>query len=122
MKRLFLVGDVDDINLKVYLLENVMTEVILASRAEKDVVRAPAHIVGKFKVWVAMIEFSCIREVRKIPGWHDKPLQGARFGQRSVRLNRSWRVIYRVIKASGVGNATGVIEIVEVLEVNHHEY
>jgi hypothetical protein len=40
-----------------------MTEVILASQAEKGLVRAPLYIIGKFKLWLALIEFAGIREV-----------------------------------------------------------
>ena len=56
-----------------------------------------------------------IKNVRKIPGFHDEPLKGDRKGQRSIRLSKSYRAIYRVIK----GRA---IEIVQVEEINKHEY
>jgi proteic killer suppression protein len=64
---------------------------------------------------VALVEESGIREVRRSKGLHDEPLKGKRLGQRSVRLNRAYRAIYRESK-------TGDLEIVEVLEVNKHEY
>ncbi len=38
-----------------------------------------------------------------------------RQGQRSVRLNRAYRAIY-------VEHETGEVELIEVLEVNKHEY
>ena len=49
----------------------------------------------------------------KSPGFHDEPLKGERKGQRSVRMNRAYRLIYRVI-ADRVH--------VELLEVHKHEY
>lgn len=61
------------------------------------------------------MEESGIREVRKRKGFHDEPIKGRRTGQRSVRLNRAYRAIYRDL-------STGDLEIVEVLEVNKHEY
>jgi proteic killer suppression protein len=54
-----------------------------------------------------------IWESRKIPGYHDEPLRGDRQGQRSVRLNRAYRVFYI--------EADNKIEIL-VIEVNKHEY
>jgi proteic killer suppression protein len=53
--------------------------------------------------------------VRKLPGFHDEPLKGTRLGQRSIRLNRAYRAIYMERHGGG-------IELVEVIEVNKHEY
>lgn len=56
-----------------------------------------------------------IEEIRKISGYHDEPLKGKRKGQRSVRLNRAYRVIYLENES---------ITLLEILveEVNKHEY
>ena len=64
---------------------------------------------------MALVEESGIREVRKFKGFHDEPLKGSRRGQRSVRLNKAYRAIY-------VEHEEGEIELIEVLEVNKHEY
>lgn len=82
---------------------------------EKQLDRIPDPIVRKFRLWVALVEESGIREVRKRKGFHDEPLKGRRQGQRSVRLNRSYRAIY-------VEHESGQVELIEVLEVNKHEY
>ena len=66
-------------------------------------------------MWVALVEESGIREVRKHNGFHDEPLKGRRRGQRSVRLNRAYRAIY-------VERDAGKVELIEVLEVNKHDY
>jgi toxin HigB-1 len=89
--------------------------VIWGKPVEKQLTRVSAVIVRKFRIWVALVEETGIKEVRKSKGFHDEPLKGRRFGQRSVRLNRAYRVIY-------VECATGEIERVEVLEVAKHEY
>ena len=47
------------------------------------------------------------------PSFHDEPLKGERKGQRSVRMNKAYRIIYVVIKDR--------IHI-ELIEVNKHEY
>ena len=53
--------------------------------------------------------------VRELKGFHDEPLRGPRSGQRSVRLNRAYRVIY-------IEEEDGQIRIANVIEVNKHEY
>jgi len=50
-----------------------------------------------------------------MPGLHDEPLKEDRQGQRSIRLNRAYRAIY-------VERDEGEVELVEVIEVNKHEY
>ncbi len=92
-----------------------MTRVTWGKSVQKELARIPEVIARKFRIWVALVEESGIREVRKSKGFHDEPLKGQRQGQRSVRLNRAWRAIY-------VEHDTGEIELIEVLEVNKHEY
>lgn len=62
-----------------------------------------------------MVQEAGLPEVRKIPGLHDEPLKGERHGQRSIRLNRSWRAIY-------TETADGKITFVEIQEVHKHEH
>ena len=92
-----------------------MTKVTWGKGVEKQLDRIPQVIVRKFRFWVALVEESGIREVRKCKGFHDENLKGQRQGQRSVRLNRAYRAIY-------VERETGEVELIEVLEVNKHEY
>jgi len=53
--------------------------------------------------------------VRKISGYHDEPLHGNRIGQRSIRLNKSYRAIYTELDS-------GEIHFIEIVEVNKHDY
>jgi toxin HigB-1 len=92
-----------------------LTRVGWGKAVEKDLGRLPDVIARKFRIWVALVEESGVRETRKRSGFRDEPLKGKRQGQRSVRLNRAYRVIY-------VERASGEIELIEVLEVNKHEY
>lgn len=62
-----------------------------------------------------VVERVGLAEVRKLSGYHDEPLKGTRKGQRSIRLNRSYRAIY-------IEHESGKIQIVEVIEVSKHEY
>jgi proteic killer suppression protein len=54
-------------------------------------------------------------EVRKISGYHDEPLKGQRKGQRSIRLTKAYRAIYRE-------EHDGKVRLVILEEVNKHEY
>jgi len=47
--------------------------------------------------------------------YHNEPLKGDRKGQRSVRLNKAYRVIYEETES-------GNVVLIGVQEVNKHEY
>ena len=89
------------------------TKVFLSKLAEKQLSRLPWYIAEALQYWVEAVEYKGITEVRKSRGYHDEGLKGQRIGQRSVRLNRAYRVIY-LEKNEG-------LEIL-VVEVNKHEY
>jgi proteic killer suppression protein len=89
--------------------------VILSKRAKLDLKSVPIYIRRNLLAWVSSVETEGLEEIRKIPGYHDEPLKGNRVGERSIRLNRSYRAIY-IIKDDGT------IEFLEVLEVNKHDY
>jgi len=74
----------------------------------------PRHVAIKLGAWAADVEARGLEEVRKVPGYHDEPLQGARAGQRSIRLSRAYRAIY-AIENDGA-------EFVSVQEVSKHDY
>ena len=82
---------------------------------ERNIKKLPHYIVEKLFIWAQSIETDGMQVVRMIRGYHDEPLKGARTGQRSVRLSKSYRVIYTEHK-------NGNIEIILVIEVNKHDY
>lgn len=90
-------------------------KVVFEKRVSKQLDKLPAHIVNKFYAWVTAVELAGLNGVRKKPGFHDEPLKGDRKGQRSVRLNIAYRAIY-------IERRDGSIELIEVIEVNKHEY
>lgn len=90
-------------------------EIVNLIRVEKSLWVLPKNIRKKLQAWVRDVEQLGIREVRKIPGYHDELLKGTRYGQRSVRLSRSYRIIY-------IEERDGLVNIIEVLEVNNHDY
>ena len=90
-------------------------KVVLGKGVTKQLDKLPDHIVRKFYAWVTAIELAGLNEVRRKPGFHDEPLKGNRKGQRSVRLNVAYRAIY-------IERFDGSVELIEVIEVNKHEY
>lgn len=92
-----------------------ITTVKLSRKVKKDIKKLPIPIVIKLATWIEAVQKDGLTEIRKISGYHDEPLQGIRFGQRSIRLNRSYRAIYVIRK-----NVR--IDFLEVLEVNKHDY
>ena len=75
----------------------------------------PEHIIQKLHFWACRIEMIGLEETRKIKSFHDEPLKGNRSGQRSIRLNRSYRAIYEVDEREKT-------ILVIVVEVHKHGY
>ena len=90
-------------------------QVVFARQARKQLRKVPRHVLIKLMAWVDVVESEGLPEVRKVPGFHDEPLLGKRIGQRSIRLSKAYRAIYRCID-------DGAIELVLVEEVNKHAY
>ncbi len=92
-----------------------MTVVVASKQFEKQLKKIPKRIIEAVLVWIETVEELGIREARKLKGYHDEPLKGQRKGQRSVRMSRSYRVIYE-------GDQDKKTVTITVLEVNKHEY
>ncbi|MAZ77201.1 MAG: hypothetical protein CMF39_00795 [Legionellaceae bacterium] len=90
-------------------------EVSLSKQAKRDLKKVPRYIVEKFQLWVDLVETNGLRSARTIPSFHDEPLKGKRKEQRSIRLSKSYRAIY-------TEKTNGKIELIEVQEVNKHDY
>ena len=90
------------------------TSVKITKKAKKQLDDVPRNIRLKFYVWISFLRDVGLKNVRKSKGFHDEPLKGKRRGQRSIRLNRSYRAIYI--------EKDDHLELIEVLEVNKHEY
>ena len=92
----------------------MIQSVILTKNVEKTLKKVPLHVVIKLQKWVDDVEEIGLAEVMKVKSYHDEPCKGKRKGQRSIRLSKSYRAFYEIIK--------GRIQFVEVQEVNKHEY
>lgn len=91
----------------------IITKVTYSKAFKKQLRKVPDFIAEKALTWVAMVEGSGIQRASRPIGLHDELLQGNRWGQRSIRLNKSYRLIYRVIE--------DYIHI-ELLEAHKHDY
>ena len=89
--------------------------ILMSKKATKQLKKIPEHIRVKFDAWCDILNYVGLRESRKYKGFHDEPLKGKRKGQRSVRLSKSYRAIYKQIDSHNY-------ELIEVIEVNNHEY
>jgi proteic killer suppression protein len=96
-------------------MTNDIFTVILSRQARKDLCSIPINIAVKLQIWIEHVNSDGLYEIRKIRGYHDEPLEGKRFGQQSIRLNRSYRAFYKISKKNR-------IEFVDVIEVNKHDY
>jgi proteic killer suppression protein len=90
-------------------------EKIIFDNVLKDLRKIPFHIVKNFQRWIKLVEMYGIKEIRKMPGFHDEPLKGNRVGQRSIRLSKSYRAIY-------IEYEEEQIHILSVEEINKHDY
>lgn len=88
---------------------------VVFDKVEKQLRKLPHFVVDKLLAWARSVELIGLREMRKIPGYHDEPLKGDRKGQRSVRLSKAYRAIY-------AEEADGTVNLVIIEEVNKHEY
>jgi toxin HigB-1 len=92
-----------------------ISKVKLTELAKRQLLKLPSHIIRKLQAWIHGIEGDGLNYMRKIPGYHDEPLQGKRAGERSIRLSKAYRAIYLI-------DRDGKIEIIKVLEINKHDY
>lgn len=87
----------------------------LNRKVHKRLKKIPEHVLIKLMAWVECVGENGLQFVRCIPGYHDEPLVGRRRGQRSIRLSRQYRAIYQI-------DRSGDVHIIEIIEVNSHEY
>jgi proteic killer suppression protein len=92
----------------------MQTTVQITRQARKGLEKAPGYIQDKFFVWVSSVQQFGLETARQVPAYHDEPLQGKRKTQRSIRLNKQWRAIYKETANHEI--------LVTVMEVTPHDY
>jgi addiction module RelE/StbE family toxin len=62
----------------------------------KKITKIPRDILMRYEKWKDIVEISGPAGLRIIKGFHDESLRGKWQGYRSSRLNRQYRLIYRI--------------------------
>ena len=88
---------------------------VIFTKVDRQLKKLPQFIVIKLLAWAKSDELNGLQEKKKISGYHDEPLKGHRQDQRSIRLSKSYRAIY-------VEETNGTVNLVNIEEVNMHEY
>lgn len=91
-----------------------MDRVEISKKAEKNIKALPSHIKDKCFDFFQDVEKAGYMKAVTYRSYKDEALLGKRKGQRSVRLNRSYRIIYKLKQKE--------IFILDILEINKHDY
>ena len=87
--------------------------VLEGAEARKQLRLAPIEIREKYTAWVTHMQDGGPEVIRGLRGLRDEALSGRWDGCRSSRLNRQWRVVYRIDRDN--------VEVI-VIRVTPHDY
>ena len=90
-----------------------MWTVLEHRRVQRRFRRIPVEVLKRYEKWKDVVEVSGPQGLRSIKGFHDEALRGTWHSCRSSRLNRQYRVIYRIQHRE---------ILVEVIDVTAHDY
>lgn len=90
-----------------------MWEVYEHKRVGRQIRRLPTDVLKRYEKWKDIVTISGPQGLRLIKGFHDEALFGKWKGHRSCRLNRQFRVFYRVESEE---------ILVEVVSITAHDY
>lgn len=90
-----------------------MWEVYEHRRVGRQLNQLPLDVLKRYEKWKDIVEISGPQGLRMIKGFHDESLEGKWQGHRSSRLNRQYRVFYRV-ESDRV--------LVQVVNLTTHDY
>jgi len=90
-----------------------MWDVLEHRRVDRQLKRLPIDVLKRYEKWKDIVSISGPQGLRLIKGFHDEALFGKWQGHRSSRLNRQFRIIYR-IESERV--------LIEVVNVTAHDY
>ena len=90
-----------------------MWDVLEHRRVDRQLKRLPVDVLKRYEKWKDIVSISGPQGLRLIKGFHDEALFGKWKGHRSSRLNRQFRVIYRVENDR---------ILIEVVNVTAHDY
>ena len=80
---------------------------------QKSIPKIPKVILKRYELWKRIVELEGPHGLKLIQGFHDEALYGQWQGYRSSRLNKQWRVIYKIEKNQ--------LEVY-IININLHDY
>lgn len=92
-----------------------MVEIIERKEVKKALIKTPGSIRKQYQIWYRLVSEHGSKIVKDFPGYRLEKLSGPWIGFLSIRLNKEWRVIYRV-------DEVGAIEVVTVFRLSLHDY
>jgi len=90
-----------------------MWEVYEHKRVRRHLGRLPTDVLKRYEKWKDIVTISGPAGLRLIKGFQDESLFGKWKGHRSSRLNRQFRVFYRIEREQ---------VFVEVVSITAHDY
>jgi proteic killer suppression protein len=90
------------------------TKIQLTGKFKKQIQKVPSHIQEAASVWIESVKEIGLEQTNVAKGYNAEHLKGPRKGQRSVRMNKAYRVIYTV--------ENGEVQVICLLEINKHKY
>ena len=90
-----------------------MWEIYEHKRVGRQIRRLPTDVLKRYEKWKDIVAISGPQGLRLIKGFHDESLFGKWKDHRSSRLNRQFRVLYRVENDR---------ILVEVVSITAHDY
>jgi len=73
----------------------------------------PIDILKRYEKWKDIVVISGPKGLRLIKGFHDESLKGELNGNRSSRLGKKYRIIYKVVESN---------VLVQVVDLTPHDY
>lgn len=90
-----------------------MWEVYEHRRVPRELKKLTLDVLERYEKWKDIIMISGREGLRRIRGFNDEALRGEWKGYRSSRLNRQYRVIYKIERQQ---------VLVKVVKVTPHDY
>lgn len=90
-----------------------MWEIFEHKKAVKHINSIPLEILKRYEKWKDIVSISGPEGLKNIKGFNDEALRGEWKGYRSSRLNKQYRVIYKV---------EGKQFFIYVMDVTAHDY
>jgi plasmid maintenance system killer protein len=84
---------------------------IKAKKNIQDPIKNNKNLVSKYEIWLNLIDTYGIECHQKHKGFKFEKLSGTRKEEYSIRLNKSWRVIFKIEN-----------DTIYILEITNHEY